>query len=229
VGKQATTQRGGKPVKNGKKAAPGPGNRHPRAKAPEPKRRGRPPSTEPKPEPRPVGRPPKPEPPPAVGTLVDAATATPEAAARAALVHQAFALRKAGASYRAIGAELHVSAKTALEWVREVLTEVITETTETAEEIIALELERLDAALVAISPDVRAGNLFAVDRLVRLSESRRKLLGADKTPAPSGQGTGAAIIQVPVMMTREEWTAQAADAREKWVAEKAEAEKGTGG
>jgi hypothetical protein len=228
VGKKATTQKGAKSLKNGKKTPKATGDAARSAPKPEPRRRGRPPSVEPKPPPRPVGRPRKPAPSPAVDALVTAASATPEAASRAALVRRAFALRKAGASYRAIGAELNVSAKTALEWVREVLTEVLTETVETAEEVVALELERLDSALVAINDKVRGGDLFAIDRLVKLSESRRRLLGADKTPAPSGQGTGAAIIQVPVMMTREEWTAAAGDAREKWVKEKAEAEKEPG-
>jgi hypothetical protein len=40
-----------------------------------------------------------------------------------------------------------------------------------------MELERLDAALLQVFPGVNRGDLFAVDRLIKLVQERAKLLG----------------------------------------------------
>jgi hypothetical protein len=42
----------------------------------------------------------------------------------------------------------------------------------------------LDMATVAISPLVEEGNLKAIDRWLRISERRCRLLGLDKAPRP---------------------------------------------
>jgi len=44
-----------------------------------------------------------------------------------------------------------------------------------------MEEQRLDAMLLSIDRAVKAGHLGAVDRALRISESRRKLLGLDAT------------------------------------------------
>src|SRR5690242_9065056 len=81
---------------------------------------------------------------------------------------KAFALRRAGASYRAIGLELGVSGKTAYEDVKAVLTELAAQSLESAAEYRALELERLDALaleaariLAASHPLVSGGKVLS--------------------------------------------------------------------
>ena len=87
--------------------------------------------------------------------------------------------RKAGMGYRAIGERLGISQGQAYKDVQFVLKEVRASTNETAEELVQLELERLDNALMAIVGRAAKGELGAVDRLIKISESRRKLLGLD--------------------------------------------------
>lgn len=87
--------------------------------------------------------------------------------------------RKMGMSYRAIGAKLGVSSTQAYKDVQYILKQVRAAATETAEELRQIEVERLDAALMALAPRVAKGELGAIDRWVRISESRRVLLGID--------------------------------------------------
>lgn len=139
---------------------------------------------------------------------------------------RAFELRKAGASYRAIGADLGVSGKTAHEDVRRVLAELAEATNDSAEEYRTMELERLDHLTLAAArvlqtthPLVSGGKILsgfttdgkaigltddgprlqAIDRLLRISESRRKLLGLDapaKTAITNPDGTPAAYAEM---------------------------------
>jgi hypothetical protein len=99
-------------------------------------------------------------------------------AAAARRIH-AVQLRTAGASYRSIGARLGTSHVQAFKDVRHALKDRRIELGESTAEMIALEGERLDAATLAISPRVMSGDLFAIDRWIRISESRRRLLGLD--------------------------------------------------
>lgn len=99
---------------------------------------------------------------------------------------KALQYRKAGASYRAIACRVRdeldlpkYDESQAHRDVRAALDELVRLTRLDAEEYRQLELERLDLALKAIASQVQQGNLFAVDRWLRLSESRRKLLGLD--------------------------------------------------
>jgi hypothetical protein len=92
---------------------------------------------------------------------------------------QALELRKAGATYEAIGAKLGMTAQGAHAVVKRVLERMSAETDEAAAEVRRLELERLDTAVLAIASQVKRGNLGAIDRWLRISESRRKLLGID--------------------------------------------------
>ncbi|MGL5924647.1 hypothetical protein [Chroococcidiopsis sp.] len=97
---------------------------------------------------------------------------------------QAMELRKAGKNYRAIGKELGISEAQAHRDVATVVKSITKLSTETALEHQALELERLEMAMAAIAPQVQKGYLQAIDRWLRLCESRRKLLGID---APAKQ------------------------------------------
>ncbi len=92
---------------------------------------------------------------------------------------QALELRKAGASYRRIGEALGVAAVTAHNDVHRALADLIAAQNSSAKEYQALELERLDAMLLAVWTDASHGHLGAVDRVLRISERRAKLLGLD--------------------------------------------------
>lgn len=48
-----------------------------------------------------------------------------------------------------------------------------------ANSVRALELERLDSYLLVIARDVQKGDLAAIDRALKISERRAKLLGID--------------------------------------------------
>ena len=72
---------------------------------------------------------------------------------------------------------------------------------EPADELRRLELERLDEALRAIAGRVRQGNLAAIDRWIRISESRRRLLGLDAPTRTEVTGAGGG----PVLLATPEW------------------------
>jgi hypothetical protein len=122
---------------------------------------------------------------------------------------RALELRKAGASYRTIGAQLNISEKTAHQDVQRALGHLAELELASADELRTMELLRLDKLmleaariLAATHPLISGGKvltgftesgkpigltddgpkLAAIDRLLRISESRRKLLGLDMQP-----------------------------------------------
>lgn len=130
---------------------------------------------------------------------------------------RALELRLDGQSYRAIGAQLGVSGKTAWEDVQASLTELAALELANAAELRALELERLDALTIEAArilrtthPLIAGGKVLAdltddgpklqaIDRLLRISESRRKLLGLDApalTALTNPDGTPAAYAEL---------------------------------
>lgn len=116
---------------------------------------------------------------------------SPEVQERIAM---ALAMRTRGASYREIGSALGMSTGNTYKMIQKALTEIIAEP---AENLRKLELEKLDR-LERIASDILgeqyehvAANgklagvldprprLMAIDRLLKVGESRRKLLGLD--------------------------------------------------
>ena len=90
---------------------------------------------------------------------------------------QALELRKAGVTYAAIAQKLgYKTADGAHKAVGSALKKSIQEP---ADALRTLEVERLDAMLLAIAAQVRGGNLGAIDRALRIMERRAKLLGLD--------------------------------------------------
>lgn len=111
---------------------------------------------------------------------------SPERLDAAAKALEAVRLRRNGMTYQEVADEIGYSSKSsAFEAVKRGLAEVRDLTAEEAEELRTLEAMRLDGALQvawAIMEDEDAGNetrLKAVDRVVKTSESRRKLFGLD--------------------------------------------------
>lgn len=118
--------------------------------------------------------------------------------------NKAFELRKQGVGYRAIGAALGISEAQAHRDVQAALKRLATLEMASAEEYRTLELARLDTLTVAAARCARgatgdATRLAAIDRLLRISESRRKLLGLDapaKTALTNPDGTPAAYAEL---------------------------------
>lgn len=92
----------------------------------------------------------------------------------------AFELRKNGVPFRQIADRLGISEAQAFKDVQAVIHRLKELELEQLEDYRRIELERLDIAILAIASQVRSGHLGAIDRWIRLSESRRKLLGVDE-------------------------------------------------
>jgi predicted transcriptional regulator len=109
---------------------------------------------------------------------------------------QVFELRMRGASHRAIAKQLGVGATTVGQDLRAELARLAAQTQASAEQLRTMELERLDLAMRSIARKVQEGDLQAVDRWLRLCESRRRLLGLDAQPQLLGDvdGTGAVAL-----------------------------------
>jgi len=90
---------------------------------------------------------------------------------------QALELRKAGASYRAIAQKLGYKGPAgAYAAVQGAIKLVLSEP---AKEVIALELDRLDALLLGLWPEASRGRWLAVDRVLAIMDRRAKYLGLD--------------------------------------------------
>lgn len=116
---------------------------------------------------------------------------------------RAFELRKQGYSYREIGVALGVSHKTAHEDVQRVLAELATLRLASAAEYVDLELERLDAAQQALAAHLETGDPQIINSWVKVSESRRKLLGLDaptKIAQTNPDGSAYTDLRTTVLM-----------------------------
>ncbi len=95
-------------------------------------------------------------------------------------------MRREGATFESIATAIAArydqpaySKSNAYKDVCAALQEATTVRKNSAEELIALELERLDYYLLKIAGEVRKGNLKAIATAIKINESRRKLLGLD--------------------------------------------------
>ncbi len=105
---------------------------------------------------------------------------SPRGVKRAEQQKEALLLRKAGATYRDIAARLGISASNAHDLVRQAFQSVRADALEVAEDVIQLEIERCDELLLAVWPAARKGNTAAIDRALRISERRMRLLGLER-------------------------------------------------
>jgi hypothetical protein len=101
---------------------------------------------------------------------------------------RALDLRKSGAGYRQIANTLAVSVSQAHDDVQIALQALAKLEQASAEEYRAMELARLDMALLALASKMKLGDPAVVNAWVRVSESRRKLLGLDAPQAIDVQG-----------------------------------------
>lgn len=89
----------------------------------------------------------------------------------------AWDLRIRGFTYRQIGTELGIGHETAHRWVKEVLDN---QSTPLADEIRKQEFERLERYLRVLDSRIDEGDDKAVGLAIKVSESLRKMMGADK-------------------------------------------------
>ena len=99
---------------------------------------------------------------------------------------RALELRKSGATFEEIGAEIGISAQAAHKVVWRALTDMNTLAEGEAAELRGLELARLDALLAAVWTEATSGNLPAVDRALKIGERRARLLGLDAPAKVAG-------------------------------------------
>jgi hypothetical protein len=98
---------------------------------------------------------------------------------------EAVELRVAGLTYREIGERLQCSTAMAHKIVTEELQRLTRERAQAAGTLSQLENERLDRLHTALWPQAAAGDMDAVNTILRLMNRRAKLLGLD-VPATLG-------------------------------------------
>ena len=104
-----------------------------------------------------------------------------EARARAI---QARDLRKAGAPFAQIGAQMGYSEQRAHQVITKALSNLNLECVEAATEVTRLELERLDSLWLSAWQAVKGGDMQTINACIRIMDRRAKLLGLD---APAKQ------------------------------------------
>lgn len=92
---------------------------------------------------------------------------------------QAIELRRAGRSFSEIAASIGCGKSQAHRLVHAALLETRAQIAAQSEELKAEEISRLDALLGSLWAKARGGDLQAVDRVLKISERRSKLLGLD--------------------------------------------------
>ena len=124
---------------------------------------------------------------------------------------QALDLRLAGYSFEAIGQQLGISKQAAYKHVSTALETLHTQTDNSAEQLRALELERLDALLKGCWTAASAGDPESTRVALKVLERRAKLLGLDaptKTPEDDGEARGYIVVVPPKAASIEEWAAK---------------------
>lgn len=97
---------------------------------------------------------------------------------RAHAKRRALELRAEGKTTHQIGKELGVSHVTVSRYISAALKDI---TREPAEEVLALELDRIDGMFVAAYKKAKNGHLPSIDRCIRLMDRRSKYLGLDRS------------------------------------------------
>jgi DNA-binding CsgD family transcriptional regulator len=103
---------------------------------------------------------------------------------------RALELRKAGATYKAIGDALGCHESTAYDAVKRGLDRLLERIHESVAEARALDLARIDRLTFALWPKASAGDAHAIDRVVRLMKRRAALLGLDAPTRIKGEISG---------------------------------------
>jgi DNA-binding CsgD family transcriptional regulator len=92
---------------------------------------------------------------------------------------KALELRKAGYSYKEIGAQLGISRVAAFQSVMRVLAAYEDDIKEQVPRVRQLELQRLDSMLTKLQPRINQGDDRAINSALKIGERRAKLMGLD--------------------------------------------------
>jgi len=109
---------------------------------------------------------------------------------------QAVEMRKAGATFPMIAEKLGYASTGGA--YKAVMTALKKTMQEPSDAVRNLELERLDALLLALWKQARDGNQGAVDRVLRIMERRAKLLGLD-APTKADITSGGAPLPIAIV------------------------------
>lgn len=113
---------------------------------------------------------------------------------------RAVEMRRRGLSLRAIGAELGCDHKTAQRRIDSALLELHDATQRDTKALVALELARMDRMIEKLERGLNGRDNETVARacreLIRVSQSRRRLLGLDARPEVEIVGAGGGPVQV---------------------------------
>lgn len=101
-----------------------------------------------------------------------------------------------GLTFAAIGAELGVTWQAAQQAVQRSLEVTKAAIAERAEELRAIEMERLEKITEVLWPRVLEGDLRAIDRVLRTRESFRRLTGLDLSQEADSSGAGDTYVLV---------------------------------
>lgn len=112
---------------------------------------------------------------------------------------KALALRKAGMTYQDISVQCgYKTREGARQAVRRSMERLTAVCDEQAEEMRAIEVERLDAMLLGLWARAARGDEAAVDRVLKIQARRAALLGLDAPTKQEHAGPGGAAIPVTV-------------------------------
>jgi hypothetical protein len=95
----------------------------------------------------------------------------------------ALTMRASGLPYSSIARKLGITRQRAQQLVSGAMDSLRAQTTESVDELRALEISRLDGLLGVLWPKAAKGDLSAIDRVLKIGERRMKLLGIE-APAP---------------------------------------------
>lgn len=109
---------------------------------------------------------------------------------------RAIELRVSGKKYREIATELRIGLGQAYRDVKAVIDRTKAEADENADEIRRIELERIDEAIAAMMPNVRAGDPRCCEVLVKLQDRRSRYLGLDAPAKHEHSGPDGAPIPI---------------------------------
>ncbi len=92
---------------------------------------------------------------------------------------KAIRLRLGGLSFAEIGRQLGVSRTMAFKYINSELKELAAKATHSAEQLRQMELLRLDKLTTSLWLKAAGGDVYAIDRVLKIMERRAKLTGID--------------------------------------------------
>lgn len=129
---------------------------------------------------------------------------------------QALELRLEGLTFSAIGAHLGVTWQAAQQAVQRSLNATKSVIAERADELRAIEAERLEKITEVLWPRVLEGELRAIDRVLRARESFRRLTGLDLAPEAADSSEGGMFVLTSGRPSQAPANARIVDARLPW-------------